>query len=462
MFSLSCTKTETPKSLLDINQTPIAKAVGDLRIFLPDQERLILDGSDSYDPDGAGQGLTGSWRKLSGDSVIMGLEQGFKKEVFFLFPGKYLFELSISDAKGAMAKDTVDVDASVLSGCDLNQRFVSAEFRSVDQFASNLLSTTHAASAAMGSTKLFFGGGMTEHFYDVDNPPSAGVLMYDIVAKVWKVFNLSAARASLAVAANDKLVLFAGGDAYSVPTERVDIFDQSTEKFSISKVSVARTGMAAAAVGSTFIFAGGMESSTKYSDVVDIYDINTSSWSVAKLSEPRSRISTLVSGSKVYFSGGENASNTPSNRVDIYDQANGQWSIATMALPRMDVQSTIFGNKIVYMGGFNDNRGYDRSKVNKAEFFDISTLSSTLQCASANSNRYPLAYNKTYQAVVTLGDSFYYLSDYLISRYDAGKNSWSKAIIPSTYNLTGLFVFKNVLYATGYMDSKMYIFSVIM
>jgi Kelch motif len=59
---------------------------------------------------------------------------------------------------------------------------------------------------------------------------------------------------------------------------------------------------------------------------VDVYDITTNSWSMSSLSEAGIQIAAAGAGNKIVFAGGYSASNGFSKTVDIYDVSTGAWT----------------------------------------------------------------------------------------------------------------------------------------
>jgi hypothetical protein len=89
------------------NQPPIANAGADQTITLPLNEANI-DGSGSTDPDN--NITTYVWEKISGPlSFTIIHASAAQTRVADLTEGVYLFELKVTDAKGAASKDTVRV-----------------------------------------------------------------------------------------------------------------------------------------------------------------------------------------------------------------------------------------------------------------------------------------------------------------------------------------------------------------
>lgn len=89
------------------NISPIANAGDDTTIKLPIND-VLLDGSNSSDADG--NIISYQWTKISGaDKFFIDSSNDAKTLISNLDAGTYLFELSVTDNKGASGKDTVQV-----------------------------------------------------------------------------------------------------------------------------------------------------------------------------------------------------------------------------------------------------------------------------------------------------------------------------------------------------------------
>jgi kelch-like protein 20 len=201
--------------------------------------------------------------------------------------------------------------------------------------STNLWSTTalsearNGMSAIAAGNKVFFAGGYREYqgFDDLPFDFSTRVDIYDIATNTWSTAELKEARSGMTTATAGNKVLFAGGyhvtnsaSAEPVISNKVDVYDVSTNSWSTTSLDEARSGTVAATVGNKVLFAGG-ESSKVY-----IYDALLNSWSQAMLSQPRNVSSTATLGSKVlFFTGSPN-----NNRIDIYDAAANTWSTADL------------------------------------------------------------------------------------------------------------------------------------
>ncbi len=164
---------------------------------------------------------------------------------------------------------------------------------------------------------------------------------------------LSLAREKLVATTAGRKALFAGGIIPQAPmfpreTDRVDILDSVTERWSQAALSQPRSQLAATSVGGKAFFAGGVTGITA-SDRVDIFDSGTGQWTTAALSEPRADLAAASVGTKALFAGGTGT--TTLDRVDIYDDATGRWTTAALSEPRSGLVATTVGNKVLFAGG---------------------------------------------------------------------------------------------------------------
>lgn len=89
------------------NQNPVAKAGTNFSINLPTNS-TTLDGSGSYDPDGAISSYT--WSKVNGPATVTtGNLNSAQLSLSNLGPGTYGFQLMVTDNKGATAFDWISV-----------------------------------------------------------------------------------------------------------------------------------------------------------------------------------------------------------------------------------------------------------------------------------------------------------------------------------------------------------------
>ena len=111
IFIVSCKKekqsSRLPVAVSDsINKPPKANAGSDQTVFLP-TDTAELNGTASVDPDGSI--IQYRWTKLSGDRYSIMQPNAAKAIIKLLVLGEYIFQLEVTDNKGAISKDTVKV-----------------------------------------------------------------------------------------------------------------------------------------------------------------------------------------------------------------------------------------------------------------------------------------------------------------------------------------------------------------
>lgn len=138
-----------------------------------------------------------------------------------------------------------------------------------------------------------------------------------------------------AAASAGNKALFAGGLAGPLPTDVVDIYDFTTNSWSVAQLSQPRSGLVATSNGTQAIFAGGYYYDPSegcnfcLSDVVDIYDSVSNSWSSASLSQARGNLAAASAPPFSVFVGGDHlndGSGVVSGRVDTFDNLLNEWS----------------------------------------------------------------------------------------------------------------------------------------
>src|SRR5262245_10349280 len=103
----SCKKEKSCEGCKGNNKPPTATAGPDQVITLP-TDSVLLDGSDSNDPDGTLSEWL--WKKISGPgSFTIANTKAAKTVVKNITIGVYQFELKVTDDKGSSAKDTMQV-----------------------------------------------------------------------------------------------------------------------------------------------------------------------------------------------------------------------------------------------------------------------------------------------------------------------------------------------------------------
>ncbi len=210
------------------------------------------------------------------------------------------------------------------------------------QWAINHLSQPRFLMAATSTGNLiFFAGG-------IDNVGISKIVdIYDITTGTWTTNQLRVPRQFLSAAAAGNKVLFAGG---LVPggnisvgdsswTNIVDVYDAVSGKWTTSNLNRGRAYIAGASSGNKIIFAGGDAYSIPVNEV-DIFDIISGNWTIKGMDNPKIYNNAASSGNLVFFTYGMFSENF--NIFDMYNTLTGQWS--TYQLSKIDIS---YGYSIV-------------------------------------------------------------------------------------------------------------------
>jgi hypothetical protein len=358
------------------NRPPVANAGIDQTITLPNNT-ITLDGTASTDPD---NNITSyAWTKISGPaSLTISNATSMQTPATNLVEGVYLFELKVTDAGGLLSNDTMQMIVNaVATAPQCNAQLIPFGTLSIPR---------SGALAASSGNKILFAGGVLG-----SNVLSSRVDIYDTTTQSWSIAELSQARYGMAVVSAGNKIFFAGGSPDELHfSSRVDIYDASTNTWSIAELSKERANLTAASIGNKVFFAGGNcwlfytanDFVISTTDVVDIHDISSNTWSTGHLSEARQSLSSATSGNNIYFAGGLSLSFDPVNlsnsfsvsgKIDIYNVLSGTWSTTTLTTARYAMGAISANNKIFWAGG----NPVLNNLTNEVEIFEVNSQSSS-------------------------------------------------------------------------------------
>ena len=131
----------------------------------------------------------------------------------------------------------------------------------------------------------------------------------------------------LGIGLTNKILVVGGIKNDGNVSERVDIYNTSTDSWTDKILSSRRWEQALAAAGTKIGITGGEDPYTEqYTDRVDIYDVSSDVWTVSHLSSARMGIAGVGYGNSLYFAGGT----AIYQNVDVYNTLTGTWSTLTM------------------------------------------------------------------------------------------------------------------------------------
>ena len=430
------------------NKLPVANAGTDITIYYDLQtckiDRVKLDGSGSTDADG--NIVSYLW-------IGSGLISIPNSAVTWAGPlaiGQHQFVLSVTDDKGGTVRDTTMVNVVSL----LDRPTINAQLIPI-----GTLSQARAGIAvASAGNKIVFAGAAS---YSGQTNPSTRVDIFDISNNSWSTAELSVARQDFAVVASGNKIFFAGGWEgnwweFPVMFTNVDIYDVTTNSWSVEHLSEPRAWIGAASAGNKVFFAGGIDSPNynyQASSKVDIYDTQTNSWSTVALSSPRSNLSTQIAGNKIYFAGGvRDISWTPQATIDVYDINTGTWSVSSMSEPKYNMKSYATGSKIFWAGGESLNsQGHITSGI--VEIKDVITQSTSFTCLFE-----PKAWWHNDQKAVVKNNQIIFFTNGFSNKfdiYDLVSNSWRIGQLNEVIGGAAVISVNNTIYvAGGYLNGS--------
>ena len=446
-----------------LNRPPVANAGADQSITLP-TNTVNLDGNASTDPDNNINSYL--WTKISGpSSFAITNASAVQTQATNLAQGSYQFELKVTDAGGLLSKDTMQVTVNAqpppppTATCEpLNRQLVNAQLIPVG----NLSMARDGMGTITADNKIFFAGGYTSsgNYGRVD---VSRVDIYDVLTQTWSQAELSVPRSYIAAVATGDKVFFAGGSVHSASnltaaSSRVDIYNVTTQTWSIAELSQARGEIAAAVVGNKVFFAGGymhLSSPGPPSSRVDIFDISTQTWSTAELTEERGAITAVTAQNKIYFAGGDLGGGMgTSNKIDIYDNDTGVWSVSSLNEGKAFFAGIHKNGKIYWAGGatyFDLGGGAPTSC--KVEIRDLNSQDSTF-ANLFEPNAFIKAYEKNNKIIFINHDGpwdYYFGLSWSFDIYDLAANSWSIGTVnQSSLPWPGSWIsHNNIIYLAG-------------
>jgi hypothetical protein len=378
------------------NLPPVANAGADQVITLP-ANYCMLNGSGSFDPDGT---ITSyQWTQVEGSlPASFNTANAVSSWVHNMIVGIYRFELAVTDNKGGVGKDTVQVTVNAGNGANQAPIANAGADQTITYPLNYYMLNGSASSDPDGPITGYLwsqlaGPSVAIEYSTAINPSiynlAEGVYVFQLVVtdnggltakdtiqltvrsspdcnisnrpqfnvSVVPIGTLSVSRNAAIGAAGNKIV-FAGGATYDNNSSVgysgvVDIYNISMGTWTTAQLSYARADIAAISCGNKIFFAGG----NRWGAVdegftnVDIYDAGTNTWTLQHLSKGRGSIATATVGSKVFFAGGTPDWWQGSSRVDIYDTATKGWSTAELNVARMNMSAVTVGNKVYFAGG---------------------------------------------------------------------------------------------------------------
>jgi hypothetical protein len=359
-----------------------------------------------------------------------------------LVEGTYEFKMTITDNEGLTDMDItrvyVKTPTTQIPGCDGNYPLINVAMTEI-----GMLSDPRNPSVAAAGSKIVFAGGANR----VDGNcqmwcntlPSSAIDIYDVNTHAWSFAQLSQPRQGMGAVACGNKIFFAGGSNYElwfnngIVYSNVDIYDASSNTWTVAFLSQARTCVTAVSLGNKVLFAGGTENGGDGTTRVDIYDINSDTWSTAELSAPRYAMDAVVDGSKIYFVGGEDWQDGYRN-IDTYDISTNSWSTSEIEQPYYSITDVMVGNTnywIYYWGN------------NQVKIKNMSTGAITEGCAPYPYNNGTLSINNE------IVFPSYIMGDYLGRIFNTETGQWSLGLLNPALPISAPMVSVNNTFYLG-------------
>ena len=300
----------------------------------------------------------------------------------------------------------------------------------------------HMASAVIGD-KVYFAGGYAFKPDFSGQFSTDKVEIYDTKTGKWTYDKLSKGRDWLEGTSAGSKVIFAGGwDDNGTFQKTVDIYDTLTKKWTVSNLSTARFEMTTGTIGNLVMFAGGYNNLIT-STRIDIYNAETDVWTTDELSVPRFGAASASVGDLIMFAGGVSLDGAVGTEVitdviDIYNVKTKQWTTAKLSIPRLYTAGASIQNRILFAGG-QDEYG---EPSNRVDIYNATTNEWSIDSLSVarafqdNDQASAIVCGKAFFVGGMQRDAYNFLNDYkTIDIYDPETNTWETDELP--YNLFG-------------------------
>ena len=227
---------------------------------------------------------------------------------------------------------------------------------------------------AVAGDKIFFAGGTIPipwgGAWGDAGYRSSRIDIYDVSNNTWSTSELSVARGGVMAASAGNRVLFAGGHThFDDASAVVDIFNLESNSWTTTSLTQRRFGGAATVIDNKIYFAGGLY--TILNDVfeitsrIDIYDASSNIWSISELNQARLGLAGIAAGSKNYWAGGDD------NTVEIRDENAQTSSLFCLFQPNSWFDAVKKNNRVIFFTGRGEIR-------NKFDIYDFTNASWTI------------------------------------------------------------------------------------
>ncbi len=251
-------------------------------------------------------------------------------------------------------------------------------------YNTNLPYAAYGLAAASADGMAVFVGG--SHVGFADNPYAE---IFNTTTQQWTLTPIDDAGVEMAATTVGNEALFAGGQFTNFTcSDTVEIFNPTAPPgsqwtYATLPVSQGLYGMTATSVGQYALFAGGVNpNSGYYNSTVAIYNTVTGAWTTTTLPDHQGGYYGMAStsvGPTAFFAGGISNAGT-ANTVDMYNVITGQWSTTTLPGSQgfFSMRAATIGSDAIFAGG-----SYPTGAANYNVFiYDTNTQTWTTQTTS--------------------------------------------------------------------------------
>jgi len=256
----------------------------------------------------------------------------------------------------------------------------------------------------------------------------------------WKTMkSMPTARSNSGIAVyNNKIYVFGGIGTSGSPVANVEIFDPSTNTWTVSaNMSVAKTPAAITVNNKIYVIGDG--------NIVQEYDPSLGTW-LTKASMPTQRQPFVtVVNNKIYAIGGYNSITGSLSTNEEYTPATNTWATkAYMLTARNSTPVTAANNKVYAIGGeYSMNSPYN---INQE--YDPSTNTWATKASMPTARRAPAAITYNNKVYVIGGSNTVNVGT--VEMYDPSLNSWTtKTPMPTARSYPVIALVNNKIYVIG-------------
>ena len=258
-------------------------------------------------------------------------------------------------------------------------------------------------SAAAIGDKVFFAGGLG------DQGHLRVIQVFDVTTNLWSIQDLdSPGRSYIASASDQRWVCFVGGSGLlGVGGEFLNIYDSLTDSWQRKIMPHSHNAPSAEIVDGKLYIAGGIWPDD--GGIVDVLDLASDEWSVLALPTPRFFMASFSVGGYIVFGAGTDWTGfVHTDAVDVFNTRTGEWTSTTLAVlagQRLGVASESAGIGGIFCGQDPTNA----ANLKDVDFFRARDDLGTRYCSAAVANTTGAVARMGAMGLATASENFFTL-----------------------------------------------------